>query len=463
MTSSVLPAVTLERPDSVHAGITMLLSELEDWFCAVQDRHLALDWQGIHDEGTFLTAWSGYYAYTRDERVLHLALDLFAKWQAWSQHHFVHGYHPQQEVHHGTEHFIIFLDWLLQVVPDHDEVRRAVEDAAHHAGNWVQDVQPWFDWEQCRYLSYRLGTVEVGTEGFNFVDHVRMLHLARAGWRADPASCYLELGETYGRVWAEALVQAELLPLYLDADRHSPAEFETVLRAFLKAAPQDITEHSRLENHIASGTPKIMLELWDITGQPIFRDAAQRLGRGCVRYVTHPIANPAGHVLGQLLLAGVDPMDLDLAPERFTELAPWPRLDQQVLAVDVQAAPDAVRCIGYRSDMPTYYLPSHPDGCQTLQIPAPANLMLAWTLTGNEEYALDACCLALGKLRLARQVYRDGRHHGCTSQSIAATVRGHGRCWGIGDIAGVLAHIGAQRVYAHAQGQAIPFPGLVTN
>ncbi len=463
MTTSTLPSVILERPDSVQAGITMLLAELEDWLCTVQDRHRAQEWQGIHDEGTFLTAWAGYYAYTRDERVLHLALDLFAKWWTWAPDHLVHGYHPQQEVHHGTEHFIIFLDWLLQIAPDHDEVRDAVVDAAHHAGNWAPDAPAWFDWDQGRYLSYSLGTVKVGTEGFNFVDHMRMLHLARAGQAADPEPHYRELCTTYGLVWAEALVHEEAPPLYLDADQHSRTEFETVLKSFLKAAPQNISAHSRLENHIASGTPKIMLELWDLTSQPVFRDAAQRLGRGCARYVTHPIANPAGHVLSQLLLAGVDPMDLDLAPETFTELAPWPQLDRQTLAIDTRSAPDAAQCIGFRSDMPTHYLVSPSDEYQTLQVPAPANLMLAWTLTGNEEFALDACCLALGKLRLARQVYRDGRHHGCTAQSVAATVRGHGRCWGIGDVAGVLAHIGAQRVHAHAQGQTLALPGLVTN
>jgi hypothetical protein len=41
-------------------------------------------------------------------------------------------------------------------------------------------------------------------------------------------------------------------------------------------------------------------------------------------------------------------------------------------------------------------------------------------------------------LQLARQVYPDGRHHGCTARSIAAVCRGHGRCWGIGVVSVVL-------------------------
>ncbi len=463
MTLTGLPATILERPANIHAGITMLLSELEDWFSTVQDSHGAGEWQGIHDEGTFLTAWSGYYAYTQDERVLHLALELFGKWREWARSEFVHGYHSQQEVHHGTEHFIIFLDWLLQIAPDYEGVRQSVEDAAHHTGNWAKDAPAWFDWDDCRYLSYQLGTRQVGSERFNFVDHVRLLHLARTGWTASQIPHYLELCENYGGVWAQAIVQGVKLPLYLDTDRHSQTDFRMVLREFLKAAPQDISAHSRLENHIASGTPKIMLELWDLTSRPIFLQAAQRLGRGCAAYVTHSIANPAGHVLSQLLLAGVDPLDLDLVPEMFTELAPWPSLDKQVLAIDISSAPKAKRVVGYRGDMPTHYLQSYAKGSDVLNVPAPANLMLAWTLTGNEEFALDACCLALGKLRLARQVFRDGRHHGCTARSIAATVRGHGRCWGIGDVSGVLAHIGSQRAYAYAQGKAFDYPGLLTN
>lgn len=456
-----LPSTTLMRPDSVQAGIQLLLDELNDWLSAVMDEHLHRDWQGIHDEGTFLTAWAGYHAYTQDARVRHLASNLFDKWEHWARSHFLHGYHPRQEVHHGTEHFIIFLDWLRQIAPDHDRVREALDDGAHHAGNWAEGMPVWFNWDACRYVSYSLGTETVGDEGFNFVDHMRMLHLAMAGWHATGHQHYLSLCEAYGTVWARAIRDLPDVPLYLEGE-HAEETFAFVLESFLKAAPQEITPWARIENHMASGSAKILMELWEITGQTLFLQAARRLVQGCIADATSPIANPVGHAASQLILAGTDPMELGLSQETFTQLVPWESLQHRELGIQTAQRPSCRASIGFRYDMPAYYLKTG-DTWQELAIPAPASLMLAWTLTHNEEYALDACCLALGKLRLARQVYRDGRHHGCTAQSIAAAVRGHGRCWGIGDVSGVLAHIGAQRAYRHGQDRHMDFPGLYTN
>ena len=456
--------VTLTRPAQVQEGIQWLLDELAAWLASAMPSHLQQDWQGIHDEGTFLTAWAGYYAYTQDARVPELAGNLFGKWRRWAQEHFVHGYHPRQEVHHGTEHFLIFLDWLHRIDPANEPVQAALEDGAHHVGNWADDAPAWFDWDRQRYVSYNLGTREVGTEGFNFVDHLRLLHLAMAAWRASGQPRYLDLCAQYGAVWAAAVRDQPAPPLYLDATRDSAKTFASLLGTFLKAAPQDVSPFARLENHVASGGPKLWLEIWDATGADIFLHAAKRLGQGCAAHVTSPIANPAGHAVSQLIQAGLDPEELGVSQGTFTQMEPWPHLHARQLSLCRPAAPSGRNSIGFRHDMPAYFI-DDAGAASPLRVPAPANLMLAWTLTGNEEYALDACCLALGKLQLSRQAFRDGRHHGCTAQSVAATVRGHGRCWGIGDVSGVLAHIGAQRAY-RAAGHRLRdshFPGLVTN
>lgn len=464
MQNSHSPTVVLERPSDIHAGLSMLLAELEDWLAAAEAHHLERDWEGIHDEGTFLTAWAGYYAYTEDARVLTLAQDLFRKWRGWSEDHFIHGYHPRQEVHHGTEHFIIFLDWLRQISPaDDTAVGEALLDAAHHAGNWADDAPDWFDWERNRYVSYDLGTEHVGQEGFNFVDHMRLLHLALAGWRVSQEPHYMDLCRTYGTAWAQALTDGRTIPLYLDAEAFAPEAFEAVLRSFIKAAPQEITDHARVENHVASGTPKLLMELWEVTADALFLEAAVRLGRHCTAYVDSPIANPAGSVLSQLILCGVEPDELGLAQSTFTDMPAWPALHGGVLAMTPDTPPSRERdSIGYRHDLPDFEL-EHGGNRSPLVLPAPANLMLGWTLTGNPDYALDAICLALGKLRLARRVFRDGRHHGCTAQSVAATVRGHGRCWGLGDVSAVLTHIGARRAFAAQSAAPRTFPGLITN
>ncbi len=458
-----IPSVPLERPSGLLAGLAMLLQELGDWLHMVMPGHLDQDWQGIHDEGTFLTAWAGYYAYTQDPGVPELATDLFDKWDRWAQDHFLHGYHPTQEVHHGTEHFLIFLDWLHRIAPHNARIRAALEDGVHHIGNWAEEAPPWFDWKTQRYVSYSLGTQEVGAEGFNFVDHLRLLHMAMSGYRATANARYLDLGLRYGRVWAAAIRDLPEMPLFLDANAQSEAQYAGLLQSFLKAAPQDLTPFARLENHIASGSPKLLRELGEATGATVFHQAALRLGRECVNHLTSPIANPAGQVACSLLEDGLGPADLGISDATFAHWDAQHDLEGQILAIDIDRPPDGPESIGYRFDMPTYFVMGR-DGTQhPLRMPAPANLMLAWSITGQETFAVDACCLALGKLRLARQAFRDGRHHGCTARSVAATVRGHGRCWGAGDVSSVLAHPGAQRVYAATLSTPPAFPGLITN
>ncbi len=94
---------------TLKAGVQALLDELGGWLEAVFDDHMQLPWQGIHDEATFVTAWAGYYAFSGDERVPQLALKLRDSWLNWAETNLYHGYHPQQEAHHGPEHYLIFL------------------------------------------------------------------------------------------------------------------------------------------------------------------------------------------------------------------------------------------------------------------------------------------------------------------------------------------------------------------
>lgn len=454
-------SIELTPATSIRDGVRLLLDELGDWLDGVLDHHLALDWQGIHDEATFVTAWAGYHAYTNDPRVKQLALDLFAKWRHWADANLIHGYFPRQEVHHGTEHYIIFLDWLCRIAPECEDVAAALEDGAHHVGNWGDGTPNWYDPERNRFLSYDLGTVRTGCEGFNFVDHMRMVHLAMAAWHATGREHYLDLALTYARAWADAINESTDIPLFLDPDLHSEAELEQLLRSFLKAAPQQIDGHARVENHVASGTPKAMLDVWRATDDADCHRAALRLARACIPHLASPVANPAGHVLSLLLGSGADPASLGLDDNPFPAADGWHPLDGCSMVIQTETGSPWHRSLGYRYDLPDWQLKDGA-GNAVEERPAPANLILAWELSGREQYALDACTTALGRLRLARATFRDGRHHGCTAQSIAAAVRGHGRCWGIGDVSAVLASPAVQAACGQPQ-PTLSDPGPITN
>lgn len=439
------PKIKLKPAKTLTAGVQQLLDELGCWLGDVIESHMALDWQGTHDEATFVTAWAGYYAYTRDPRVPQLALNLFDKWHDWAETNLVHGYFPRQEVHHGTEHFTIFLDWLRQVAGEREDVANALEDGAHHIGNWCRAVPNWYDYDSKRFLSYELGTSHVGCEGFNFVDHIRLVHLAIAAWRATGRARYRGLALDYMTVWAEAINSSGHIPLYLDPEQHSQAELEKLLRSFLKAAPQSIDRHAKVENHVASGTPKALLDVWLETQDESCLQAAVKIARACVPYLNSPIANPAGHILSRMLTSGTSRNALDLDQDLFPNADTWNDLNDCFMSMRPQPGSCWHKHLGYRFDLPTWQLLGKQDQ-EIPERPAPGNLMLAWELTGEVRFAIDACTIALGRLRLARTTLRDGRHHGCTAQSIAATVRGHGRCWGIGDVAAVLSN---PTIHAH--------------
>lgn len=460
----IVPETTeLTQATSINAGVRLLLDELAAWLDDARDRHLALDWQGIHDEATFVTAWAGYHAYTGDERVKQLALDLFAKWRRWAKSNLVHGYFPRQEVHHGTEHYIIFLDWLCRIAPEREDVAIALDDGAHHVGNWGEGTPDWYDPERNRFLSYDLGTVRTGCEGFNFVDHMRMVHLAMAAWHATRGDRYLDLAQTYTRTWADAIVESTDIPLYLDPDLHSQTELEQLLHSFLKAAPQQINGHARVENHVASGTPKALLDVWRATNDDRCHRAALKLARACVPYLASPVANPAGHILSLMLRAEANPGTLGLDDKPFPDADEWRPLDGCSMTIQTDPGSPWQDSLGYRFDLPAWQLRDG-TGNAMEERPAPGNLVLAWELSGREQYALDACTIALGRLRLARNTFRDGRHHGCTAQSIAATVRGHGRCWGIGDVSAVLANPAIQAAFGLPPGtRTLSGPTPVTN
>lgn len=455
-----LPTVPLRSASDLLSGLDSLLRELEDWLSACMPHHLRQDWQGIHDEGTFLTAWAGYYAYTGDTRVPELALDLFHKWKRWEETNFTFGYHPRQEVHHGTEHFLIFLDWLQRIAAEDSGIGHALEAGVSHVGNWSCGPD-WYDWEERRYVSYSLGSEETGCDGFNFVDHVRLLHMALSGYRVSESDRYLELGRNYGREWARAIRDLPEVPLYLEGAEDGELRFRELLRTMLQAAPQEITQFARFENHFASGTPKLLRELQAATGEELFGQAALRLAQGARQDLESSIANPAGHFLSLLLEDGVRSAELAVDESCFAD---WETgfPDGVRLAMDVDRPPAVRDSLGYRKDMPTHFV-VEAGRARPICRPAPGNLMLAWTVTGREEFALDACGLALAQLQLARNAYGDGRHHGCTAQSVAAAVRGHGRCWGIGGVAAVLAHPGCTRRFADAGRSDGRFPGLVTN
>ena len=107
-----------------------------------------------------------------------------------------HGYWTDQEAHHGTEHFDVFLRALWRLDPDDAETARQFTDAAEHVGNWADGVPEWFDPETGLFRSMYLGTDAVWTgPGYdlNVPDHLRLVSMALLAHEMTDDFRYLDL------------------------------------------------------------------------------------------------------------------------------------------------------------------------------------------------------------------------------------------------------------------------------
>ena len=101
-----------------------------------------------------ITPWRGFLTtlVTGDTTVLKHFEDLKSALAGWVERECLHGYEPEAEAHHGTEPFLLFLPRYIDLVPDDQEARAMLTDAAEHIGNWVEEIPAWYDYDRDNVL-----------------------------------------------------------------------------------------------------------------------------------------------------------------------------------------------------------------------------------------------------------------------------------------------------------------------
>ncbi|MFW6133209.1 MAG: hypothetical protein ACOC8F_04875 [Planctomycetota bacterium] len=394
-----------------------------------------------HDGGTFMLPWAVYARAAGDER----PAAFMRRYRDGAKHRFEQaglwrdGYWRRQEVHHGTEHFELFVGGLWRLDPRDAETIAQFEDAAEHVGNWKAGVPAWYDWDTGLFRSMHLGTETVGPASPNVPDHVRLIRICLLAGAMTGRRRYLDLARRAGLRWADALVDGAHLPVAIDADGavSDLARAETSYRAFAGAAPDDLDrELPRAENLIASGVPDAMLALWQATGDGAFRAAAERIIDVAAGDLASPIAWQAQAAVRRYRDATgsgrYDARVRDVADDAVRDVG----------ALTLVAAPEAPRVtgpLGMRADKPDWL---DADGRA-----APSPLLGALKALVIDDPALLRRAVDLGRahFELAARAFGDVTHHGCGSRSLAAVCRGHGRLNGAGVVTEVLAPaLGAQ-------------------
>ncbi|MFP4056763.1 MAG: hypothetical protein ACLF0G_07830 [Candidatus Brocadiia bacterium] len=427
----------IESSPSLEAACARFLDEIGDWVRQCVDELADAPALDSHDQGTFTTAWASYIRARDGGRALRFATRL----RDAARDHFVaqgrwhHGYWTVADVHHGTEHFQLFLGALLRLAPDDGETAAQLADAAEHLGNWVAGVPPWFDWEQGLFRALKFGTraVEEGRPRVNLAPHFRCVGIALLAHDATGEPRYLELAERHAARWADALLADRELPAGIGPDGplyRLEGETAREYHAFAGQAPKLVAAVDRAENLLASDAVGCLLTLWERTEDSRFRLAAERILDVLATQLGDPDAGPAADALRAYRRVTCDDRYDGAVLDALRALEPFGFAQ---LAIETEPQREArPPGIGKRRDMPAWFEDGQPRRRNPILLAAAAEI------AGHEPLAARAVDLARAYLALARQCYPHGREHGCSARSVSAVARGHGRDNGAGVVTAVL-------------------------
>jgi len=300
--------------------------EMHQWITDALHRHASIPYSGGHDEGSFIASWLTDHLLFGDERVLDFARFLRDGFAEWSREHQLHGFYRTGEAHHQTEIYNCFLARLWAVAPD-ELTAELLVDAAHHVGNWVEGFPPWYDWDEHRFLSWRIGTETVGTgvhAGYEVPDHFRLIQLALVAYRITGEQRYLDLSCGYADRWSREILSAppDRPPIVSISGETSATDQE--MRRAAGIAHNREGGLDLVEPHVAAGTIDVLLDLYETTTEQ--------------RYARVPLACGALRFFAQ-----------ERSPVRYRASADEPGLPEQVASL-VRTSSNAVPSVMLYND-----------------------------------------------------------------------------------------------------------------
>lgn len=420
-------SIPVFQSQSPKDACDLFLEDVKTWANACVERYSDQPPTDGHDQLTYTTGWEPYIEVSRDEHVLQFlasardeAASRFACTDKWR-----HGYWRMQEAHHGTEHFEIFLGFMLRIDPGNPDTVRQLVDAAEHLGNWSPDVPEWFDYSTGLFRSLHFGAdgIRADKHELNMPDHLRCANLLMLAYDATHESKYLELAESYSRSWASAICdQDSRLPIGLTRDGviyDLPGQQEKTYRSVAGMAGVLDTDMERAENILASGGIQLFVRQWQETHQEVFLHAAKRLLMVLSGALSDVDAGPVADAI-RIFRRATGRHDFDrCVTQAVAELSPF---DVCSIAIELpQILKRRPPGVGKRADMPTWY----EDGCPRRH--DPILLSLAAEIQDDHRLATRAVDLARAYFALSVKLLPDGRDHGCAARTVSAVARGHGR------------------------------------
>ena len=268
-------------------------------------------------------------------------------------------------------------------------------------------------------------------------EHFRFIHIAVAAYRVTGEERYLTWASRYGRKRAERLVAApDPMPLLwtLDGEGLDETAVDEKNLHRLVASTHHIPEDPLvgIEVLLASGAIYALGDLYQLSGEGVFKTAAKRIVEPLVASLSDPYNDPAAAALSYYRWTFED---TEFDEQIRAELAELPDEAPELLAL---MFPQEVRRrepgVGKRADMAYWGEWSDDGSVKPIQEPSTATFTLAYQVTGEIVYALRALRSAATRLNIARRVLRGGREHADMGGAVCSIAAGHGRNWGQGAV-----------------------------
>ncbi len=207
----------------------------------------------------------------------------------WADIHLLEGYEKMATAHHGPELFIGFLPRYIDVFPEEKRSKSLILEAAEYIGNWKNNGTEWYDYENQTFRSWYLGSKGVETNkifAYETADHIRFIHIALVAWKIGGGNKYIEWALNYGKKFAKRVTDSdEIIPVAwrLDGTRFYPEDMKEKAERFLAANHHHLTgdKLSGLENFIASGAIYAFGDLYSVSQDIVFKEAAKEIVSKC--------------------------------------------------------------------------------------------------------------------------------------------------------------------------------------
>jgi hypothetical protein len=419
--------------DSLEQATQRFLDDLQAWVEDCIERYRDAPPTDVHDQLTYTVPWSVLIQHRGHDA----ALAFKCQQRDAVRQHFIdtgqwhHGYWKKQEAHHGTEHFELFLQSLWRSDAGDTTTIETFIDAAEHVGNWIDGLPAWVDQTTGLFRSAWLGTQYVGQDAgdeINTPDHLRFVTLCLIAHEMTGESRYLAFVQQYAHRWAEPIARGELPTFLLPPGVAHADEHDAAYGKFVGMAGDLSNEVDRAENLLASDAVAALLTINQRCGDSVCRDAARRLIEAMIGDVADPAAGPLADAVRHYRDRTGDGA-FDQAVKDAVAAFDRPQTIGIEPIVKRDRRPSG---IGKRKDMPSWFEDGQPRRFN------PITLYVAGRIDDNEDQQVAAIDLGRTYFNLARQVYSDGRDHGCSARSVSAIARGHGRDNNAGMVTAIL-------------------------